>query len=66
MGSISDKNMSVPRGKFSNYFMKIIVFSQFYRSKSATVEIACDLKIGLLANNKVQKQFVCAFEYILI
>ena len=33
------KNLSVPGGNFSNYFMKIIVFSQLYRSKSATLEI---------------------------
>ena len=31
-------------GNFSNYFMKIIVFSQLYRSKLATlVEIACTI-----------------------
>ena len=41
-GSISDKKLSVARGNLSNYLMKIIVFSQLYRSKSATLEIAYD------------------------
>ena len=44
MGSISDKKLSVPRGNLSKYFMKIIVFSQLYCSKSATLEIAYDMK----------------------
>ena len=43
-GLISDKEISEPRGNFSNYLMKIIVFSQLYRSKSATLEIAYDMK----------------------
>ena len=43
-GSIYDKKLSLPRGNFSKYLMKIIVFSQFYRSESATLEIAYDMK----------------------
>ena len=31
------KKLSVPRGNFSNVLMKIIVFSQLYRSKSAAL-----------------------------
>ena len=41
------KKLSVgfqPRGNFSTYFIKIIVLSQLYRSKSATLEIANDVK----------------------
>ena len=34
----------LPRGNFSNYFMKVIVFSQLYRSKLATLKIAYDMK----------------------
>ena len=41
----------VPRGNFSNHLMKIIVFSQLYRSKSATLEIAYDMKIDFLLCN---------------
>ena len=36
---------------FSDYFMKILVFSQMYRSKPATPEIAYDTKIDLLLYN---------------
>ena len=36
------------REYFSNYFMKIVVFSQLYRPKSATLEIAYDMKIDSL------------------
>ena len=42
--SIPDKTFSVPRGSFSNYFMKIIVFNQSYRSNPATLDIADDMK----------------------
>ena len=41
----------LPGGNFSNYFMKILVFSQLYRSKSATQEIAYDMKIDFLLCN---------------
>ena len=44
-GQFLKKKLSVPRGNFSNYFMKILVFSQLYRSKSAALEIAYDIKI---------------------
>ena len=44
MGSISDKELSVPRGDFSNYFMTMILFSQSYCSKSETLEITYDMK----------------------
>ena len=47
-GQFLTKKISVPGGNFSNYFMKIIVFSQLYRSKSATLEIAYDMKIDSL------------------
>ena len=43
-GSISDKKLSVPRWNFSNYLMKIMIFIQLYRSKSATLEIAYDMQ----------------------
>ena len=46
--SISEKKLNVARGNFSNYFKIIIVFSQLYRSKSATLEIAYDTKIDSL------------------
>ena len=42
------KKLSVPGGDFSNYFMKVLVFSQLYHSKSATQEIAYDMKIDSL------------------
>ena len=42
--SNNEKYLSVPRGGFSNYFMKNIVFNQLYCSMSATLEIAYDLK----------------------
>ena len=42
------KKLSVPGGNFSNYFMKILVFSQLYRSKSSSLEIAYDTKIDPL------------------
>ena len=45
------KKLSVPGGTFSNYFMKILVFSQFYRSKSKTLEIAYNMKIDFLLCN---------------
>ena len=68
------KKLSVQRGNFSNYFMKIIVFSQMYRSKLTTLEIAHDMKNRFLVmyyifhpqKNKVQKQFIPTFEYNLI
>ena len=44
-GRFLTKKLSVPGGNFSNYFMKILVLSQLYRSKSATLEIAYDMKI---------------------
>ena len=47
-GQFLTKKFSVPGENFSNYLMKIIVFSQFYRSKSATLEIAYDMKIDSL------------------
>ena len=47
-GQFLTKKLSVPGGNFSNYFMKILVFSQFYRSNSATLEIAYDMKIDSL------------------
>ena len=50
-GQFLTKKLSVPGGNFSNYFMKFIVFSQFYRSKSATLEIAYDKKIDSLLCN---------------
>ena len=44
-GSISNnKKDSVPRGDFSNYFMKIIVLSQLYCLNSVTIEITYDIK----------------------
>ena len=43
--SISDKKLNVPRGNLSNYFMRIIVFSLLYCLKSATLEIAYNMKI---------------------
>ena len=46
-GQFLTKKLSV-RGNFSNYFMKFIVFSQLYRSKSATLDIAYDMKIDSL------------------
>ena len=46
--SISEKKINVPRGNFLNYFMRIIVFSQLYPSKSANLEIAYDMKIDYL------------------
>ena len=45
------KKLSVPRGNFSNYFMKMLVFSQLYRSKSATLEIAYDMKLDFFLCN---------------
>ena len=39
------KTFSVPGGNFSEYFLIISVFSQFYHSKSVTLEIAYDMKI---------------------
>ena len=45
------KKLSVPGRNFSNYFMKIIVFSQFFRSNSATLEIAYNMKIDFLLCN---------------
>ena len=45
------KKLSVPRGNFSNYFIKILVFGQLYRSKSAILEIAYDMKIDFLLCN---------------
>ena len=50
-GQFLTKKLSVPGGNFSNYFMKILVFSQLYRSKSATLEIAYDMKIDFLLYN---------------
>ena len=50
-GQFLTKKLSVPGGNFSNYFMKIIVFCQLYRSKSATLEIAYDMKIDFLLCN---------------
>ena len=47
-GSISDKKLSAPTGNLSNNFMKTLVFSQLYRSKSATLEIAYDMKNRIL------------------
>ena len=44
-GQFLTKKLSVPRGNLSNYFMKILVLSQLYRSKSANLEIAYDMKI---------------------
>ena len=41
--------ISLPRGNLSNYFMIIIVFSKLYRSKSAVLEIAYDMKNRFLA-----------------
>ena len=43
-GQFMTKKLSVPRGNFSNYFMKIISFSLLYCSKSATLEIAYNIK----------------------
>ena len=43
-GQFFTKDLSVPRGNFLNYFIKMIVFSQLYRSKSRTLEIAYDMK----------------------
>ena len=50
-GQFLTKKLSVPGGNFSNYFTKIVVFSQLYRSKSATLEIAYDMKIDFLLCN---------------
>ena len=50
-GPFLTKKLSVPGGNFSNYFMKILVFSLLYRSKSATLEIAYDMKIDFLLCN---------------
>ena len=44
MGSISIKKLGEPGGNFPNYFLKVIVFSQLYRSKPATLDIAYDMK----------------------
>ena len=44
-GQFLTKKLCVPGGNFSNYFMKVLVFSQLYRSKSETLEIAYDMKI---------------------
>ena len=73
-GQFMKKKLSVPGGNFSNYFMKILVFSQFYCSKSATLEIPYDMKIDSFfyvisifpSNNRDQKQFVRTFKYNLI
>ena len=45
------KKLSVPGGNFSYYFMEIIVLSQLYRSKSATLEITYNMKIYFLLCN---------------
>ena len=50
-GQFLTKKLSVPGGISWNYFMKILVFSQLYRSKSATQEIAYDMKIFFLLCN---------------
>ena len=42
-GQFLTKKLSVPWGNFSKYFMKMFVFSQLYRSKWATLEIAYGL-----------------------
>ena len=47
-GKFLTKTFSVPRGNFSDYFTNIFVFSQLYFLKSATLEIAYDMKIGFL------------------
>ena len=44
-GQFLTKKLNVPGGNFSIYFIKILVFSQLYRSKSVTREIAYDMKI---------------------
>ena len=38
--SISVKKLSLPRGNLSNYFIEIIVFTQLYRSESATLVLS--------------------------
>ena len=50
-GQFLTKKLSVQGGTFSNYFMKILVFSQLYCSKSAILEIAYDMKIDFLLCN---------------
>ena len=50
-GQFLTKNLSIPGGNFSNYLMKILDFSRLYRSKSATPEIAYDMKIDFLLYN---------------
>ena len=68
MGSISDKKSSVPRENISKYFIKIIVFSQLYRSKSATPEIAYNMKNRFLVmydiNNLKQQSSKTVRTYI--
>ena len=44
IGSISDKNLSVPRGNFLKYFMRIILFIELCCSKSATLQVSYDMK----------------------
>ena len=46
--SISDKKAKCTRLEFSNYLMRIIIFSQLYISKSATLDIAYNMKIDSL------------------
>ena len=68
------KKLSEPGGNISNYFMKIIVFSQLYRSKSATSErsrtiwkyIPCYVFSNFPPNNRVRKQLLRTFEENLI
>ena len=49
-GRFPTKKLSVPRGKISNYFMKFTVFRKLYRSISATLDIAYNIKKGFLVS----------------
>ena len=68
------KKISVRRGNFSKYFMKIIVFSQLYHLKSATIEVTYNIKNNFLLiydiphppNNRLQRKIVRTFKYIMI
>ena len=46
-GQFLTKKISAPGGNFLNYFTKILFFSQFYCLKSATLEIAYNIKIEI-------------------
>ena len=51
MGTIYDKKTECTRREFLELFYKNYFFSQFYRLKSETLEIAYDIKIGFLLCN---------------